>query len=132
MSTVELAGTPAVFDLDVTQGAYFAKLLIWKDELDVPIDNTGYTARMKVRKRIESTVVIVTLATAENITAEGDITLDGVSGEILLEMSATVTAALPATPFDRRWRYDLEMVPAGGQVRRLLMGRFVVSPEVTR
>jgi hypothetical protein len=47
-------------------------------------------------------------------------------------MSAAVTAALPATPFDRRWRYDLEMVPPGGQVRRLLMGRFVVSPEVTR
>jgi hypothetical protein len=132
VSTVELAGTPAVFDLDVTQGAYFAKLLIWKDELDVPIDNTGYTARMKVRKRIESSVVIVELATAEDVDAEGDITLGGVNGEILLEMSATVTAALPATPFDRRWRYDLEMVPAGGQVRRLLMGRFIVSPEVTR
>lgn len=132
MSVIELAGRPAVFEMDVAQGEYFSKLLIWKDELDAPIDNTGYTARMQVRRTVSSSVVIVTLATAENLTAEGDITLGGANGEILLEMSSAVTAALPATPFDRRWRYDLELVPAGGQVRRLLMGRFVVSPEVTR
>lgn len=132
MSIVEVEGIPGIHNFDVVQGADFRKLLIWKDSLDAPIDNTGYTARMQVRKTVDADVVIVTLATSENLTAEGLITLDGVSGEILLELDATETAAMPATPFDRRWRYDLEMVAPGGFVRRILMGRWIVSVEVTR
>lgn len=132
MSIVEVEGIPGIHNFDVVQGADFRKLLIWKDEDDVPIDNTGYTARMQVRRTVDSDEVLVELATAEDLDAAGDITLGGVNGEILLELDASETAALPATPFDRRWRYDLEMVAPGGFVRRILMGRWIVSPEVTR
>lgn len=133
MSVTELAGTPGIYEMEVTQGATFRKQITWFEEDGVTtIDVTGYTARMQIRRVVDADDVLVTLATAENITAEGDITLGGVLGTILLEMSPTVTAALPATPFDRKWRYDLELAAPGGEVRRLLMGKVKVSLEVTR
>lgn len=132
-TVVELTGSPAVYDFDVTQGAVFSRLLTWKDEDGDPIDNSTYTARMQVRRKVDSEDVIVTLATADDPTAEGLITLGGADGTILLFLDASETAALPATPFDRKWRYDIEMVPAdAGEARRLMMGRFKVSLEVTR
>jgi hypothetical protein len=51
---------------------------------------------------------------------------------VLLALDAAATAALPARQGFTAWVYDLEMVSAGGQVRRLLMGRFTVSLEVTK
>lgn len=124
---ITIAAEPAVHDLEIFQGAYWSQEILWKDSLDVPIPLAGYTARMQIRQTIEDDEVILSLTT-EN----GRITLGPGDGEILLEIEATASADLPASTFNRRWRYDLEMIPAGGQVRRLMMGKFTVSLEVTR
>lgn len=114
-------------NLEMDQGAYWSKLISWTDESDLPVDVTGYTARMQIRKKVDSRSSLLDLTT-EN----GRITLGGTAGTILLEIEAEDTAELPATPTDHRWSYDLEMVPAGGKVVRLMQGKLIVSPEVTR
>ena len=126
-----MSAEPAVLDLEVFQGAYWSQRLEYQDSTGDPVDLTGYTARMQVRRAVESEGdPIIELTTANGRITLGDPTpTDGI---VLLEIDAGDTADLPATPFDRKWRYDLELVPAGGEVRRLTMGKFVVSLEVTR
>lgn len=120
--------------LDIDQGAYWAQQLYWTDENDDPVVLTGYTARMQIRKRVTSTEDLLELTTTNGrITLHTGVLPGGTSPyNILLSISAADTASLPATPQDHRWYYDLELVPAGGQVVRLMQGRVVVSPEVTR
>jgi hypothetical protein len=122
---------PGTLDFTCYQGAEFREALNWTDADGNQIDLTGYTARMQVRKSVTAEAVELELTTAN-----GRIVLAPVVGpppyNILLVVAASVTAALEATPFDRKWRYDLELVPAGGQVRRTLKGKFVVDLEVTR
>ena len=60
--------------------------------------------------------------------ADGRITLGGVAGTVTLNLSATVTAAIPAN----QYAYDLELVSGSGQVTRLLEGFATVDAEVTR
>lgn len=125
-----MSAEPALLDLEVFQGAYWSQRLVYEDSNGDPINLTGYTARMQVRRTVdEGGDPIIELTTGAGITLGDPTPTDGV---VLLEISADDTADLPATPSDRKWRYDLELVPAGGEVRRLIMGKFVVSLEVTR
>lgn len=126
-----MSAEPAVLDLEVFQGAYWSQRLVYQDSDEQPIDLTGYTARMQVRRAVDADGdPIIELTTGNGRITLGDPDPD--DGVILLEIDADDTAELPATPFDRKWKYDLELVPAGGEVRRLVMGKFVVSLEVTR
>lgn len=126
-----MSAEPAALDLEVFQGAYWSQRLEYQDSNEQPIDLTGYTARMQVRRTVDTEGDPIIELTSSN----GRITIgdpDPTDGVLLLEIAAEDTAGLPAMPFDRKWRYDLELVPAGGEVRRLTMGKFVVSLEVTR
>lgn len=105
------------------QGATFTRELTWSDENDQPINLTGYTARMQVRQSVKSTAVVLELTTTN-----GRVVLYPASGKIVLSLTATETAALPA----KSCVYDLELVSAGGVVTRLVEGSFTVRPEVTR
>ena len=40
----------AVYDITIEQGATFRLSLVWKDSSNVPVNLTGYTARMQVRR----------------------------------------------------------------------------------
>lgn len=111
------------YDMLCEQGATFVRQFKWTDENEVPIDLTGYSARMQVRTAVKASEVVVELTTAN-----GQIVLYPAEGKIELSMTATVTAALP----DKRCVYDLEVVAPSGTVTRLLQGAFVISPEVTR
>jgi hypothetical protein len=87
-----------------------------------PYDLTNFTARMQVRRTIESSTVIVELTT-EN---------DGISivdedGKIFLFMSPTQTSALTSSGV-----YDLEIISSDGVVSRVVQGLFTLSQEVTR
>lgn len=118
--------TAAVFDITIEQGATFEFPVTWATDAapPVPIDLTGYTARMQVRHKYNSTDKLLDLTT-EN----GGITLGGALGTILILATASQTAAVPA-PKD--CVYDLELVAASGKVTRLLQGVAVISPEVTK
>lgn len=92
----------------------------------LPIDLTGYTARMQIRPDYASTTVLVELTT-EN----ARITITPAAGTIALYISDTDTSALAFA--DAPAVYDLELVPpAPGDVIRLLRGTVTLSPEVTK
>lgn len=83
-------------------------------------DLSSYTFAMQVRESTVSTTKLLDLPT------DGTVTMDA-SGNISVTVSATKTNTLPAG----RWVYDLELTSAGGQVTRLLEGRFIVNIQVT-
>lgn len=111
--------------LTIEQGATFERLIAYKTGTPpVPVDLTGYTARMQVRATIDAPDVLLELSTIN-----ARITLpDPAQGQLLLEVSATDTAAITWTG----GVYDLELTSPAGKVTRLLRGTVTVSPEVTR
>jgi hypothetical protein len=83
---------------------------------------TNHTARMQVRRTVETATPMITLTT-EN----GRISINGAAGLIALSISAADTAALTSSGV-----YDLEIVSSGGLVSRVIQGTFTLSLEVTR
>jgi hypothetical protein len=117
---------PADLDLVVYKGTTFSRLIQWKTgDPAVPVNLTGFTARMQIRKTVNSTEILDTLTTENNrlsiyAPTEGRLRID-----ISAEQSAAYTFTLAA--------YDLEIVSSDTQtVQRLLQGSFSAVPEVTR
>ncbi len=77
---------------------------------------------MQVRVDHSSPTYIVEL------TVGSGITITGATGQI----SITITAGATATIQPGTYVYDIELVAPNTTVQRLLEGKFVVTPEVTR
>lgn len=114
------AGT---YDILIEQGATFRMSATWKDSAGAPVNITGYTARMQVRRRYNDPTILLNFSTTN-----GAIVLGGSAGTITITGAATVTDDVAA----RTGVYDLELVSADGTVTRLLEGGVTISPEVTR
>lgn len=91
---------------------------------DVPVNLSGYDARMHVREKHSSETAIVYLST---FGYNPSIFLGGISGTIDVLIDAVTTAGF----YPKEYVYDLEMV-SGSIVKRLIEGKFIVTPEVTR
>ena len=113
---------PGQYDILAPQGATFSETFTYKVG-GTPVDLTSYTARMQVRKTPASETKVLDLTSTG-----GDIVLGGALGTIAVTVSATAMAAVAAN----KYRYDLEVVSAGGVVTRLIEGVFLVTAEVTR
>lgn len=90
-----------------------------------PYDLTGHSARMQVRRTIDSSSFLLELTTNN-----GGLTINpnsGIFNQILLHASASVTASVAHSGV-----YDLEIISPSGIVDRILEGEFILSPEVTR
>jgi hypothetical protein len=111
---------PGTYQITMYQGATFDQQFIWKID-DTPVDLTTYTARMQVRRDYGATDTIVDLTDGDGITL-------GEDGEIDIYIDAEDASDLPSGSFV----YDLELESDSGEVTRLLQGKFVISPEVTR
>jgi hypothetical protein len=111
---------PGFYDISCPQGATFSKRLSFLVS-NVPLDLTGYSARLQVRESYSASSAVLSL------TAGTGITLGGTAGTIDLLVASTATAAL--TP--GQYVYDLELVN-DTTVDRWLQGSFLVSAEVTR
>lgn len=111
------------YDITIEQGATFRLIFVYTDDDGVPFDLTGYTARMQGRTSFDDASTVFSLSSAD-----GDISIDPMAGEITITMPAADTAAMPRNA----GVWDLELVTAGGDVVRLVQGNFTVSPEVTR
>lgn len=111
---------PGWLDLDCYQGASFDYTLTWKTN-GTAVNLTGYSARMQVRQTADATATVLSISNGSGIT------LGGTAGTVLLEASATTTAALTAG----QYVYDLELV-SGAYVTRLVEGNFVIYSEVTK
>jgi hypothetical protein len=112
---------PGKYNMVCPQGSTFNKQLTYSIN-DVPVNLTGYTARMQVREKHTSTTAQLALNT-EN----GGVILGGSLGTITININASSTSALVA----KDYVYDLEIVSAG-TVTRIIEGKFIVTPEVTR
>jgi len=108
-------------DFHVDQGSTWNRQLIWNDADNNPVDLTGFTARMQIRRDVQATGIDLALTT-EN----GGISIDIPTATITLSATAAQTALLGGTYY-----YDLEMV-SGDEVTRLLQGKFILDREVTR
>lgn len=113
----------APYDILIEQGATFQLNLVYKDSNASPIDISGYTARMQVRRAYDAPTPLLNLTT-EN----GAITLGGAAGTIAVQAAAALTTDLPAKPAV----YDLELISPGGVVTRLIRGVATITPEVTK
>lgn len=112
----------ADYDLLIEQGATFTLSIVWKDNANAPINITGYSARMQIRKTYDDTPSI-SLTSAVG----GGIVLGGVSGTIDITIAASVTDDITIL----RGKYDLELELAG-VVTRLIQGTVCISREVTK
>jgi len=120
-----------IYNITCQQGSTFTRTITlnYPDPLSPPSDPTylpwnltGYTARMQVRRTIDSSTVLLNLTTGG-----GGITLGGSSGVIEIYISAANTATLASSGV-----YDLEIISTTGVVDRILQGNFTLSQEVTR
>ena len=125
-----IAGT---YNMTIEQGSTFGRL-ISVEEPDLATDPTGatfkpflltgYTARMQIRRNIDSSTAMLSLTT-EN----GGITINpgAEDNEIRLSITATNTALLTSDGV-----YDLEIISSLGEVSKVIRGIVTVIPEVTR
>lgn len=115
---------PTQVDLTIYQGATFRRTVVWlTGEPPTPVDLTGYTARMQIRRKLKDRDFVIELTTENgriSITRPDE-------GLINLLISATDTAALSILSgvYDLELEYDDEVV-------RLIEGAVTISPEVTR
>jgi hypothetical protein len=118
-----VSGIAGIYDIVADQGATFTRVIVWKDSNGVPIDVSGYSARMQLRSQVDSAGGAVFEFTSDN----GRISLGGTAGTITLSAAATATAAVAADTYV----YDLELEESG-VVTRLVQGQFELRGEVTR
>jgi hypothetical protein len=103
------------WDLYIEQGATFLQRFTVDDDPDFTWD--GWTARSQIRSEASANGELL-LDLTDYLTVDG--------AEIRLAIPANITGTLT-----RNGRWDLEVVQ-GATVVRLLNGRAIVSPEVTR
>ena len=129
-----------VYNIVCQQGAVLNLLIqVEQPDLDAdpsgntyePFDLRGHTARMQVRRTLESTAPIATLTTENGglvINPYADEPFPGAEyNNLQVFMTNTQTAALTSGGV-----YDIEIINEDGYVSRLLKGEFKFDYEVTR
>lgn len=88
-----------------------------------PVDLTGFTARMMVKKNKQDLPADALVS----LTSGSGIIVDNSDKTITITIDASVTETLDV----QNAVYDLELVSAGGQVYRLVEGTATISKEAT-
>ena len=110
------------YNISTYQGDFLQATLSLKDSNDNRINLNGYDVRGQVRNGYGSTGVLLNL----NPTITSN-----VSGIINISITSDLTKDLPVGQFV----YDIERFPLGiptGNTIKLMVGKFIVYPEVTR
>ena len=110
------------YNLVCPQGSTFYQKIVYKID-DIVVDLTGYDARMHVREKYSSTDAIVYLSTF----GYNPSIILGDEGTVEIMIDAVTTAGF----YPKEYVYDLEIID-GATVKRLIGGKFIVTPEVTR
>lgn len=112
---------PGNYNFNAPQGSTLTRTIVYKSN-DAAVDLTNYSARMQVRRSVSDSTTLLSLVSPT------DISIVGAEGKITVNVSATAMSAIPSGSFV----YDLEIQSNAGVVTRLIEGRFIVTPEVTR
>jgi len=110
-----------IYNFTMDQGSTWTVSLVYKDSDGNPIDLTGYTAKMQLRRKFDSATAALTLATG----GQG-IVITGPTGTIAITATDEQTEAIDAGLYV----YDLDLNNAG-IITRLIQGQATVSAEVT-
>jgi hypothetical protein len=120
-----------IYNIIAEQGATFIRIWTWYDSATPPvaINNTGFTAKFKVRKLYPKTNTTAAYGgpAVIDITESTGIVLGGVNGKITLTVPDSTMAAIAPDVYN----YDLELRSAGGIVYRISRGTFEVRAEAT-
>ena len=127
-----------VYNITIEQGSTFGRL-ISVEQPDLVADPSGsifenfelagFTARMHIRRTIDTSTPMITLTTengriAINPNIAGSPTKNN---EISLSITAADTATITTSGV-----YDLEIISPGGTVSKVIRGDVTLIPEVTR
>jgi len=127
-----------VYNITIEQGSTFGRLIsleqpdLAEDPTGQTFENfdlSGFTARMHIRRTIDTATPMITLTTengriAINPNIAGSPTKNN---EIALSITAADTATITTSGV-----YDLEIISAGGTVSKVIRGDVTLIPEVTR
>ena len=120
--------TAAKRNLYIEQGATFNLSFTWNegtsDAVGAPVDLTGCTARMQIRQKQQSAVIVDARSDGESPA----ILLGGATGTVEVTLTADMTDLLSV----KTGLYDLEVEFPDGTVYRLLEGTVTVSPNITQ
>lgn len=100
------------------------KAVIQVTEGGSPLSLVGYSAKMQIRSKKDSTVVL-----AEYTTANGMLFISGSAGQVVIDVPGTETQNLVANGL-----YDLYVIDPGNPTKpiRVVEGNVLVNPSVTR
>jgi hypothetical protein len=122
-----------VYNITLEQGTTFYRLIdvmeptVLDPDVYEAFDLTGYTARMQIRRTIDSETPMVSL-TSPTVNGNGITVMDGANNAISININDTTTSLV-----DSSGLYDLEIIKTStGQVSRLLQGTVTLSREVTK
>jgi len=111
------------YNMVCDQGSTFARTIEIKDADGVVFPLTGYTARMQVRRDVDSSTTLIELTSAN-----GRITINGALGAITMTLTPDLTASLT-----RSGVYDLEIIKTStSEVYKVIRGEFRLEKEVSR
>lgn len=111
------------YNMVCDQGSTFVRVIEIKDADGAVFSLTGYTARMQVRRDVDTSTTLIELTSAN-----GRIAINGALGAITMTLTPDLTAALT-----RGGVYDLEIVKtATGEVYKVIRGEFRLEKEVSR
>src|SRR4051794_10079454 len=116
------------YNLNWEQGTTATLSLTWEDEEENPIDLSGWTARMQVRQKVDSEVVLA------EFTTDNGIEINGPEGEVTVSAPVEVTNTWewPGNGPIKSAVYDLVLIDPSGEAIRLLEGKVKLSGSVTR
>ena len=110
-----------IYNFTMDQGSTWTLQVVYKDSNGNPVNLTGYTAEMQIRRKFDSENPVLTLSTSN-----GGITITPLTGTLNL-LATDEQMAIDAGFYV----YDLEL-SLGGVRTRLIQGQVTVSGEVTR
>lgn len=109
--------------LTIFKDVTFDELFVLKDDADVEIDLTGYSAKMQIKNCGGSDPVLFELSNVN-----GRIILNSSPGEIQLKINDTDTGAIA---FDKGV-YDLILTDPSGDTELVLRGDVIVKDSITK
>ena len=122
-----------VYNITIEQGTTFYRLIdvmeptVLDPDVYEAFNLTGYTARMQIRRAIDSQNSMVSL-TSPTVNGNGITVMDGANNAISINMTDTTTSSLTNSGV-----YDLEIIKTStGAVSRLIQGTITLSFEVTK
>jgi hypothetical protein len=111
------------YKLEIEQRSTFTQTVEYLDSQNQPVDLTGYSAAMQIRRTVESADALLSLTDDSG----GGLIITPLLGKIEINIDAADTSSLPAGSFV----YDL-IISSASVSDRILQGRCIVSPAVTR